>query len=365
MRILMIEPYFTGSHKQWVEGFAKYSTHQIELLTMSGHYWKWRMHGGAVTLARKFNEETLQADLLLVSDMLDLTTFKALTKTRLPVAVYFHENQLCYPWSETDEDVIKERDNHYSFINYSTALAADTVYFNSAFHYNIFFEELENFLKGFPDHNELDSIENIKTKSKVLHLGMDLKRFDQFKEEPKGLPLVLWNHRWEYDKNPEDFFSLLLKLADEGIDFNLCVLGQSFSQQPEVFDQAKNRLGDRVVQFGHAQTFEEYARWLWRSDFLPVTSNQDFFGGSVIEAIYTNCYPFVPNRLVYPEHIPEEFREMVMWQDEAELETKLRQALIDIQLIRNVNFSDLAAKYDWEHMIKTYDKELEQLIDGL
>ncbi|SVE34272.1 uncharacterized protein METZ01_LOCUS487126, partial [marine metagenome] len=51
VNILLVEPYFTGSHKQWVLGFKKYSKHDVRLLVIKGQFWKWRMHGGAVTLA--------------------------------------------------------------------------------------------------------------------------------------------------------------------------------------------------------------------------------------------------------------------------------------------------------------------------
>lgn len=176
MKILLIEPFFTGSHKQWALGFQKHSKHQVELLTLSGHHWKWRMHGGAVTLAKQYLEGNYSPDLILVTDMLDLATFQALTRAKtalIPFAVYFHENQLTYPWSPKDEDVELNRDAHYAFINYTTALAADKVFFNSEYHKNVFISELSNFLKQFPDNNELENVELIRPKSSILHLGID------------------------------------------------------------------------------------------------------------------------------------------------------------------------------------------------
>ena len=136
MNILLLEPYYTGSHAQWVEGYARHSTHQVEILKTNGCFWKWRMHGGAVTLAKKFVKGGYRPDLLLTTDMLDLTTFLALTRDRtaaVPTAVYFHENQITYPWSPKDRDILANRDKHYGFINYATALAADAVFFNSQF----------------------------------------------------------------------------------------------------------------------------------------------------------------------------------------------------------------------------------------
>ena len=39
---------------------------------------------------------------------------------------------------------------------------------------NSFFNDAKQFLKQFPDHNELESIEKIKAKSSTLPLGIDL-----------------------------------------------------------------------------------------------------------------------------------------------------------------------------------------------
>ncbi|MCH6560361.1 DUF3524 domain-containing protein, partial [candidate division KSB1 bacterium] len=46
MNILILEPYFTGSHKAWAQGYQKQSKHRVEILSLPGNFWKWRMHGG-------------------------------------------------------------------------------------------------------------------------------------------------------------------------------------------------------------------------------------------------------------------------------------------------------------------------------
>jgi glycosyltransferase involved in cell wall biosynthesis len=207
MRILLVEPYYTGSHQAWADGYSRSSSHQVELLCLPGRFWKWRMHGGAVTLARRFRELDVQPDLILTTDMLDLTTFLALTRDLthdVPTAIYFHENQLTYPMRRGEK-----RDLHYGFVNYASALVAHWVFFNSAYHKKAFFDELPRLLKHFPDYNELESLSQIRAKSQVLPLGLDLTRHDRYRPaEPRsGRPLILWNHRWEYDKNPKEFFN--------------------------------------------------------------------------------------------------------------------------------------------------------------
>lgn len=266
------------------------------------------MHGGAVSLAKQFLEQDKSYDIILATDMLDLSTFLSLTReksTGIPTAIYFHENQLTYPWSETDRDLEHKRDLHYGFINYASALSADKVFFNSAYHRESFLEALGKFLRFYPDERNLDTIPILEQKSEVWHLGLDLKRFDKHRvEKDWRVPRILWNHRWEYDKNPEEFFEGIRHLKAERIPFELVVLGGNFAQSPRVFEEAEKEFSNEIIQWGYCESFEEYASWLWKSDFLPVTSNQDFFGISIVEAAYCCVEPLLPKRLSYPELFP-------------------------------------------------------------
>lgn len=371
MNILLLEPFFTGSHRAWARGFAKHSRNSFETLTLSGHHWKWRMHGGAVTLARKYMEGDYKPDLLLATDMLDLTTFLALTRERtagIPTATYFHENQLTYPWSPKDRDKFDNRDRHYSFINYVTALVSDRVFFNSRYHHDAFLGELPGLLKQFPDNHEANSVEVITKKSDVLPLGLDLRWFDEAKEKhdatqhgPPGPPRILWNHRWEYDKNPEEFFRALNIMVDRELEFEVAVIGESPDVVPNAFNTALHTLGTRIAQFGYVDDDLEYARWLWSADLLPVTSIQDFFGGSVMEAIYCNCFPILPRRLAYPELIPSQYQSTCLYRDFDEFVDRLDASLRNVQGIRRISLRDVAAKYDWSQMASIYDEAFENV----
>ena len=366
MKITLLEPFFSGSHKQWAEGLQKHSKHNIQILSLPGRHWKWRMHGGAISLAKQFNELEESPDLILATSMLDLTTFLSLTRKRsanIPVAMYFHENQLTYPWSPQDRDVKKKRNNHYSFINYASALAADKVFFNSKYHMDSFLGALPKFLKQFPDKRERDNIEVIKEKSEVLHLGLDLKRFEDFSssdKEKQSEATILWNHRWEYDKNPEEFFETLFELREKEVAFRLVVLGEQNDINPTIFNEAKEKLKDEILHWGYADSFDDYAKWLWRADILPVTSNQDFFGGSVIEGMYCDCFPLLPNRLAYPEHLPEELDREFLY-EEGELPARLETAIESVMGIRKVDYQSIVKKYDWGELIKKYDEKMEKL----
>ncbi len=363
MNILILEPYFAGSHADWARGYQKHSRHNIHILSMKGQFWKWRMHGGAVTLAREFLTLEFVPDLILATDMLDLAAFLALTRKRtgyIPTALYFHENQLAYPWSPDDRDIKYKRDKHYGFINYTSALAADAVFFNSRFNRDSFLNELRRFLKNFPDYNESGNVDKIAAKSGVLHLGLDLSRFDGYRADVKDkTPVILWNHRWEFDKNPGDFFKALYILADEGLYFQVVVLGENFSVNPAEFDKARRQFGERILQFGYEKNFADYARWLWRADIIPVTSRHDFFGASVMEAVYCNCFPLLPKRLAYPELVPGALHYLYFYDNFKDLTERLRKAVLNIHRTREFNLNKEAGAFGWENMAKSYDERME------
>ena len=363
MNILYIEPYYSGSHKRWIDSYQKYSNHNIEILTLPGNKWKWRMHGGAVTLADKILNYDKKIDLLLCSDFLNLPVFKSLCKDKIaniPIIMYFHENQLSYPWSPHDSDIDLSRDLHYHYINYTSSLAADFNLFNSKYHLNSYLDALKKYLKKMPDFNNFETVDLISKKSDILYIGCDLKKFNQYRDE-KGneIPLILWNHRWEFDKNPEVFFNTLFKIKDENINFKLAVMGERFKDCPEIFNRAKKVLSDNIVQFGFCESFEEYAQWLWKADILPVTSKQDFFGISIVEAVYCDTYPLLPIRLTYPELFDSEKNSNYFYKNDNDLYKKLKGLLIngmDHKLKMNLN------QYDWEIMSDLYDKTFKKFV---
>ena len=69
----------------------------------------------------------------------------------------------------------------------------------------------------------------ISSKLKILHLGCDLTKMKCLDNIINDIPIILWNHRWEYDKNPEDFFKCLKEIQSKNIDFQLVILGVYFA----------------------------------------------------------------------------------------------------------------------------------------
>lgn len=359
MRILLVEPFFSGSHKQWTEAYRHHSSHEVEILSLPGRHWKWRMHGAAPVMADQCRDLD-KPELIIASDMLDLAVFKALLPsswTGIPIFIYFHENQLTYPWSDTDPDIRIRRDRHYAFINFTSALAADRVLFNSEYHRSSFLNALPDFLKAFPDHRPEFGLKMIESKSDVLPLGIDLKDVHiAQKQKKKKEKYVLWNHRWEFDKGPEEFFESLFQFQEEGIDFKLIVCGEKYAEAPAIFEKAKELLNDRIVHWGYAENRDAYIQLLKQSDILPVTSKQDFFGISIAEAVAAGVHPILPRRLSYPIL----FKELAsFYEDRASFLGLFRAMLGQEQIeLNEEKVHEFVNTYDWSVMSSRYDDYL-------
>ena len=174
--------------------------------------------------------------------------------------VYFHENQMTYPRPAGDKSIFL-----LGMINITTALAADRVLFNSKMHRDAFLKAVPQFINRGRDFRPKGIAERIRQKSDVLYPGITLpnpiKIITHKQTDP---PLIIWNHRWGFDKNHELFFNTLEKLQDKGIDFQLALMGENFGKIPEEFIAAQQIFGDKIVQFGYVSSRTEYIQWLER-----------------------------------------------------------------------------------------------------
>jgi glycosyltransferase involved in cell wall biosynthesis len=361
MQILFINPFHGGSHAAVAEGYAAHSRHDVRLLTLPiDGGWRWRMRGGAVTLARMLRERPERPDLILTTDMLDLATFLALTRpltAGVPTALYFHENQLTYPLPAG-----RARDLSLPWVNYTAALAADAVFFNSPFHRRAFLEALPGLLGRYHDYQELSTIEAIAAKSGVLPPGIDLARLAG--ERPPrdgGPPVILWNGRWEYDKNPQEFFAGLEALEARGVDFRLIVAGEHIDPNAPDFAAARERWRGRVLHWGYAPSAAEYAALLRRADIVVSTAIQEFFGIAVLEALYCGCVPVLPRRLVYPELLPERYHAACLYDRPAALADRLQSVIASLEALRGEPWADIAAPYAWAAVAPRYDSSFSRV----
>ena len=361
MKFLFLESFFGGSHKEFAEGLIENSRHTIDLISLPARFWKWRMRGAALDFIKKCGSSISDYDGLIASDLMSLADFKAISPADCPpTLVYYHESQLTYPLAPGEE-----MDYQFGFTDITTALAADRILFNSDTHRSAFLGALPGFLKMMPDHRPNWVVDAIRPKMTVLHPGCRFPAHQVLepRESWSNAPLIIWNHRWEFDKDPEAFFEALDAVLLSGCEFRLALLGESARAVPKPFLSARDRLGDRVVQYGFVESREDYIGWLKRGDITVSTAVQENFGIATVEAIRYGCLPLLPHRLSYPEIIPAEFQPAVFYRNQDDLAAKLVQRLTGLPEYQGLrlSLSEAMGKYSWENQIDLFDAELEQM----
>ena len=361
MNILAIEPYYNGSHRAFLKGLMENSEHNIIPIKLDYRRWKWRMHGDSVKLAEMSGQVAEEIDLLLVSSMTNLPAFMALTNPRFaftPKVMVMHENQLTQPMPEGEE-----RDLTYCYINYLSMLSADKLIFSTNHHLNELLGALPEFLDHFPDDKHYNTVDQIRNKSLVMYPGLNLSVFDDQPDirEQNRRPVIVWNQRWQFDRNPDMFFKVLNRLNDIDLEFDLILAGDTQHKKPEEFEKAWKRFGDQITHFGYVENVENYSKLLHSGDIVVSTATHEFFCVAIMEAIYCGCHPLVPNRLHYPELIPESLHRPllhapVLYDTEDDLFKYLKDILTGkTKPLPKSSLQNINKHLDWSQMIDRYD----------
>lgn len=366
MNILTVEPFYSGSHKAFLKGLKEHSRHNIIPVKLNYKGQKWQMQGNSVVLAGMALKVEQEIDLLLVSSMINLPAFLALTHprfTNVPKIMYMHENQLTQPVPEGEQ-----RDQTYTYINYLSMLSADRLIFSSEFQREDLLKALPDFLGHYPDDKEYDPVSKISEKSVVMYPGLDLQKFNNQPDhrETNEVPVIVWNQRWQFDRNPAQFFRVLNRLNDIDLAFDLILAGDTRHEKPEEFKKAWERYGGQITHFGYVENKEDYSRLLHKGDIVISTATYEFFCVSIMEAIYCGCHPLVPNRLHYPELIPQSLHKPllhapVLYENEDELFHYLKDLLTNkAKPLPKATLQDINKHLDWSQRIDDYDAMLEE-----
>jgi glycosyltransferase involved in cell wall biosynthesis len=311
---MFIEPYDGGSHRAFRKGLVERSRHDISCLVLPGRFWKWRMRGAAAWFADILNQgPTVVPDLIILTGFINVADLRGLLDPpldRTPILLYMHENQLTYPLSPEEEF-----DYHFGFTNIISTLAADRVVFNSDWHRDLYLDAVPSYLNRMPEAVPRQVADRLRGRATVLGVGLDRRplpeghfpRYRGGKCDPEAgppwprgkRPLLLWNHRWEFDKRPDLFAAAVNRLLDDGLDFEVALLGEERGQDP-VFTPLRDRLKSRCLAFGHLPDRAEYEDLLARADIVVSCAEQEYFGISVAEAVHAGCYPVLPRAQVYP-----------------------------------------------------------------
>jgi glycosyltransferase involved in cell wall biosynthesis len=356
MRALFVEPFYGGSHKAFLDGLVRHTTHELTVLTLPEGEWRRRMRRGAQELAPLARELQGDFDVLVATDMLDLPAFLALTRPRFadtPVMLYMHENQFTYPRLRGTKF-----NSWFGQMNYLSACVADVVAFNSAFHREDFLRALRGLATQPNNWLIPEAIDAIALKSIVLPVGVELSWLDAHAiPRPAGAPIMLWNHRWEFDKAPELFARTVRGLADEGVPFRLAIAGEPGPNPAPELLALRELPAERIFHFGYAAEAAMYARLLWQSDIVVSTSRHEFFGVAMVEALYAGCMPVAPARYNYPALIPSELHDACLFETADQFSNKLR-VLLTSPATPSAACRASAERFAWPNVAPLWDEAL-------
>lgn len=323
LRVLALEGYYGGSHRAFLDTWIAHSRHDWRLISLPARHWKWRMRGSAIWFADEIAKLPAGGfDVIFTSDMTSVADVRALLPPayRLtPIVCYFHENQLTYPLSPHDI-----RDYQYGMTNITSILAADAVWFNSEHHRSAFNDAACAIVRKMPSHRP-ELATRLHDHTCVHYPAVEPPPSDLAKAPRNNNRLrILWNHRWEYDKNPRPFLSSLIELDRWGVDFELVFLGERFRAAPPAVADLTPQIEHRVVIDGFMDDREAYWRALASCDVAVSTAIQENFGIAVVEAILAGCQPLLPNRLSYPELLPQWAHEACLYPSDTDLTARLK-----------------------------------------
>lgn len=306
MRILLLSAYSAQSHQSWCDNLLKmFPEHDWQLLTLPGRYFNWRIRGNALSWGvgqRGILEQSY--DRVIATSMVDCATLRGLVPklSTIPWTVYFHENQFAYPVSAGNDHTEPKMVSLYN------ALCADQLVFNTDYNYQTFITGLGKFLKKMPDEVPENTLDIIIKKHTIISVPITINETKQIKNKGNPTPVLLWNHRWEYDKGPNQLDAFLNVLRQRNFMFKINLIGQKFRTIPKALLKIKKEFPNELLNYGFIQSKEDYKNILRQSDFILSTALHDFQGVAVLEAVASGCIPIVPNRLSYPEIFPERYQ---------------------------------------------------------
>ncbi len=374
MRILLVEPWETGSHLAWATGYRAASRHEVHIVGLPGRLWRWRLRGGALPLADKIAGWIAvhgQPDMLLISGLVDVAELLGLVRRavspNVAVVIYQHESQLVYPIADGNYD------QGAALRNWISWCAADLVLFNSYYHLRAVADALPGFITNLPDKSHVPKIDEVVGRFEVFPVGVDLAEVavnEPYNNHRRtGPPVILWPHRWERDKDPAAFLRALDKVVASGLEFRLVLAGQDPPSGSESAaaerSEAERRFGSWIVASGDLDR-GEYLAAIRRSDLVVSCARHEFFGVAIVEAVASGCVPLLPNDLSYPELIRPPWHQFALYEP-GTFGTRLVDAVARIDHLRKatLGLAQSMRRFDWETMATVYDDRFDAVTERL
>lgn len=297
-KVWLLSAYHADSHASWANWLMNnFPQLDWQLATLPGRHFRWRIRGNPLSWLGQLPEQT--PDLLIATSMVDLATLRGLRPdlAAVPSIYYFHENQFAYPPSGSQHSSIDPQ-----MVQLYGALCADRVLFNSAFNRNSCLRGIDQLMARLPDHTPDSLSQTILSKSRVLAVPINAITGGE-----KTPGLILWNHRWEYDKAPQVFAEALGLLREKTSHFSLALLGPRATKPHPALQKIRDTLRDHIA-YDDLVSAEQYQQIVAKSQIVVSTAIHEFQGLAVMQASSSGARPVVPDALCYPEQYPEKHR---------------------------------------------------------
>jgi glycosyltransferase involved in cell wall biosynthesis len=348
--ILLIEAFYDGSHRSLIDLLHENLFPRSMLITLPGTKWPWRARCSSLILSELIPEnENNTFKYLFSSSIVNLSELISLRidLRSLKKIIYFHENDLVYPKQNENQE---QRDFQYGYNQILTALVADICLFNSFYNLNTFLDKLGPFLNRIPSPkpNIQQIRKTIENKSKVFYYPLNKLLTPLNVNLDKTGPLcIIWPHRWEHDKDPETFFSVIFELYQiHSLKFSLIILGQSYGETPSIFSEILSKLPSNYIRhWGFAQSKSEYEQLLMEGDVVVSTAQHEFFGVAMLEACRVGCIPIVPDCLAYTELYPNEQHR---YRTRTQLLNKLKEYCQKLDYVRTKAPKQDTYQFEWD-----------------
>lgn len=360
MCILLLSAYHSASHRYWCEGLmAALPEIDWTLKTQPARHFSWRVRAsGWIWGLADDPDFTRSYDLIIATSLTDVVSMKAVCPALrdTPLWLYFHENQFAHPLSDRQ---YADHQAGWQFQSIQNALCADWISFNTAFNRDTFLLGAQELLKKFPEKLPNQPLARIAEISDVLPVPLT-KRFRDFHDEPKRAHRIVWNHRWEWDKQPQVFLAALVALHHEGFNFELAMLGSGGGRKPSQFARERDVLSEHILHWGEVDE-STYADFTRSAGIGVSAALHDFQGLAMLELAQAGATVVVPRRVAYPEVLPGacfyEGNESDTAADAAQLETALAEVLKG-ERPPSIDPTNLP---DWDRLAEDYREPIRRL----
>ena len=296
--IWLLSAYRADSHAAWADWLVAHLPEvDWRVRELPGRHFRWRIRGNPLSWLDELPGEPPRR--ILATSMVDIATLRGLHPwlAAVPVDYYFHENQFAYPVSPRQVRSVEPQ-----IVQLYGALTAERLLFNSQFNRDSFLDGVDDLLRRMPDAVPAGIRARLAPRCRVLPVPVT-----PLAPQTRDPGLILWNHRWEYDKAPEVFADAVERLAERNVDFRLALLGPRPQATPEPLARIRQRVPERIVADGRVSD-ADYRALAGQAGVVVSTATHEFQGLAVLEACTAGARPLVPDALCYPEQYPPAHR---------------------------------------------------------